>query len=55
MPLSDKACKAADPLDKAYKLTDAHGLFLLIQPNGRKYWRYKYRFQGKEKLLSFGV
>ncbi len=55
MPLTDKACKAADPLDKAYKLTDAHGLFLLIHPNGRKYWRYKYRFMGKEKLLSFGV
>ena len=37
------------------KLTDGRGLFLLLHPNGSKYWRMKYRFMGKEKLLAFGV
>lgn len=55
MPLTDKACKAAAPTDKPYKISDAHGLFLQVHPNGSKYWRYKYRYMGKEKLLSFGV
>lgn len=40
---------------KPYKLHDERGLFLLIQPNGAKYWRFKYRYGGKEKLLSFGT
>lgn len=55
MPLTDKTCKAAAPAEKAYKISDGHGLFLQIQPNGSKYWRYKFRFMGKENLLSFGV
>ena len=55
MPLTDKACKAAAPAGKPYKISDAHGLFLQVHPNGSKYWRYKYRYMGKEKLLSFGV
>jgi len=37
------------------KLTDGRGLFLLLHPNGSKYWRMKYRFMGKEKLLAIGV
>ena len=55
MPLSDTATRTAKPTDKPYKLADEKGLFLLIQPNGAKYWRLKYRFDGKEKLLSFGT
>lgn len=55
MPLSDTAIRTAKPADKPYKLSDDKGLFLLIQPNGSKYWRQKYRFGGKEKLLSFGT
>lgn len=55
MPLSDTAIRSAKPADKPYKLPDEKGLFLLIQPNGSKYWRQKYRYDGKEKLLSFGV
>lgn len=55
MPLTDKAVKAAQASDKDYKLSDEKGLFLLVKKNGAKYWRLKYRFAGKEKLLSFGV
>jgi len=55
MPLSDTAIRRAKPTDKPYKLPDERGLFLLIQPNGSKYWRQKYRFDGKEKSLSHGV
>ena len=53
--LTDPACRNAKPKDKAYKLSDEKGLFLLIHTNGSKYWRMKYRHGGKEKLLSFGV
>jgi integrase len=55
MKLSDIACKTAKPKDKPYKLSDGHGMFLEIRPNGRRYWRLKYRFGGKEKLLALGV
>lgn len=55
MPLSDTKARAAKPKEKPYKLADAGGLFLLVNPNGRKWWRLKYRFEGKEKLLSLGV
>ena len=52
MPLSDTAIRSAKPGDKPYKLPDEKGLFLLIHPNGSKYWRQKYRFDGKEKTLA---
>lgn len=55
MPLTDTAVRQARPKEKAYKLADGGGLFLLVQPNGAKYWRWKYRFAGKEKLLALGV
>ena len=54
MRLTDTAIKNAKGRDRAYKLFDGHGLFLLVNPNGRKGWRLKYRFNGKEKLLSLG-
>lgn len=54
MKLSDRACKTAKPKEKQYKLTDGAGLFLLVKPNGSKLWQLKYRFLGKEKLLSIG-
>ena len=47
--------KGARSKDRPYKLADGEGLFLLVKPNGSKLWRLKYRFQGKEKLLSFGA
>lgn len=55
MKLTAQAIKEAKPRDKAYKLSDGGGLFLAVQANGSKYWRYKYRFAGKEKLLALGV
>lgn len=55
MPLSDAAIRKAKPTDKPQKLADGGGLYLLLNPNGSKWWRIKYRFDGKEKLLSLGV
>lgn len=55
MPLNDKQIKAFKPDVKPYKKTDGEGMYLLIQPNGGKYWRMKYRFAGKEKVLAFGT
>lgn len=55
MPLTETQAKNAKPRERAYKLADSEGLFLLVQPNGTKLWRMKYRFAGKEKLLSFGA
>lgn len=55
MPLTELQAKKSKPRDHAYKLADGEGLFLLVQPNGSKLWRMKYRFGGKEKLLSFGA
>lgn len=54
MPLSDMAARKAKPAERPYKLADSGGLFLLIQTGGSKLWRFKYRHNGKEKLLSFG-
>lgn len=53
--LTDKKASAAKPAEKPYKLFDGEGLYLLVQPDGGKYWRLKYRFAGKEKLLALGV
>lgn len=55
MALTDTTCKNAKPKEKQYKLADGNGLYLLVTPTGGKYWRMKYRVDGKEKLLSFGV
>jgi len=55
MPLTETQTKNAKPRERAYKLADSEGLFPLVQPNGTKLWRMKYRFAGKEKLLSFGA
>lgn len=55
MALTDTAIKKAKPEAKARKLFDERGLFLLVTPTGGKWWRFKYRFDGKEKLLSLGT
>lgn len=55
MPLTDTALRSAKPKDKPYKLADGGGLYLLIKTNTGKYWRLKYRFAGKEKVLALGV
>ncbi len=55
MALSNTAIINAKATEKAYKLYDIDGLFLQVTPNGGKWWRLKYRFDGKEKLLSLGT
>ena len=55
VPLSDVQVRNAKPSSKPLKLFDGGGLFLLITPTGGKLWRFKYRFEGKEKSLSFGA
>lgn len=55
MALSDPAVKKAKPETKPYKMADGQGLYLQVQPSGAKYWRFKYRIAGKEKLLAIGV
>jgi len=55
MKLTDLKCKNAKPLDKPYKLSDGEGMYLDVRTNGSKYWRLKYRYNKKEKLLALGV
>ncbi|MEX7641935.1 MULTISPECIES: tyrosine-type recombinase/integrase [Stenotrophomonas maltophilia group] len=53
--LTDMAARNAKGKEKPYKLSAGAGLYLLVMPNGSRYWRMKYTFAGKEKLLSIGV
>src|SRR5271167_4302777 len=53
--LSDAKVRNAKPRTKPYKIADGEGLFLLVTPSGSKYWRLRYFFAGKEKLLALGV
>jgi integrase len=55
MPLTDRAIRNAKPGDKPIRLFDGGGMYLEIAPSGGKWWRFKYRFDGKEKRLSLGV
>lgn len=55
MKLTARQVDRSRPKDKPYKLSDGGGLYLLVNPNGSRYWRLKYRIAGKEKLLALGV
>ena len=55
MRLTDIAVRKAPVRDKTYKLTDGAGLVALVNPNGSKWWRLRYRFGGREKMLALGV
>ena len=55
MALTDVAIRNAKPRAKPYKMGDAFGLFVLIQPSGEKLWRFKYRFDGRDKKLAIGT
>src|SRR5690554_99938 len=55
MPLTASQVKSAEASEKDYKLYDEKGLLLLVKKNGAKYWRFKYRLAGKEKVLALGV
>lgn len=53
--LTDTAIRAAKPAEKPYKISDGSGLYLFMQPNGSKLWRFDYQFAGKRKTLAIGV
>lgn len=59
MKLNDTKCKNAKPLSggskSPNKLSDGRGLYLYVMPNGAKYWRFIYRFNGKQRLYAIGV
>lgn len=55
MKLTDAEIKAAKPTATPRSLTDGHGLALIIEPTGRKWWRYRYKYNGKATMLSFGT
>ena len=53
--LTDEAVHRLKPLRYPRKAADGHGLYVLIAPTGRRYWRYNYRFDGKQKTLALGI
>lgn len=55
MKLTARQVETAKPADKDYKLPDGAGLFLLVKTSGAKYWRYRYTYAGKERMLAIGV
>ncbi len=55
MPLTNTRISTCKAKKQPYKLTDSGGMYLLVHPNGSKYWRLKYRLHGKEKTLALGV
>lgn len=55
MALTDTTIRTAKPKAAQYKLHDEKGLFAIVRPTGGKLWRYKYRYQGKEKQFSIGT
>ena len=55
VPLTDMKVQKAKPQDKPVTLFDGGGLFLMVTPSGGKLWRFKYRYDGKQKLLALGA
>lgn len=55
MALTDTALRNSKPTDKPYKMYDERGLYLIVNPSGGKWWRLKYRLEGKEKTISLGT
>ncbi|MGC9237201.1 MAG: integrase arm-type DNA-binding domain-containing protein, partial [Thiomonas sp.] len=53
--LTDAALRRAKPTDKRQRLNDGDGLYLLLLPDGKRWWRFDYRHGGKDKTLSLGV
>ena len=53
-PLSETRIRTVKPIEKGYKLADGYGLYMLVTPTGGKLWRFKYRIDGKERLMSLG-
>ena len=55
MPLTDTSLRAVKPSKNTVKLFDGGGLYLEVAPSGGRWWRLKYRFEGKEKRISLGI
>jgi len=55
MPLTDTAVRNAKRRERPQKLSDGGGLHLLVNPDGARYWRMAYRYQGRQKTLALGV
>lgn len=55
MPLTETEIRKAKPTEKAFKMADGRGLYLLVTPTGSKLWRWKYRVDGKEKVMAIGT
>jgi integrase len=55
MSLSDTSLRNAKGREKPYKISDGGGLFVLISPEGKRFWRLSYRFGGKQKTMALGV
>ena len=55
MALSQMAIRNAKPREKQFKLFDGGGMYLLVLPDGNKYWRMDYRHGGKRRTLAIGV
>ncbi len=53
-PLTAIKLQSAKPKDKEYKLSDGQGLYILIKPSGGRLWRFKYRYNNKEKVIAIG-
>ncbi len=53
MALTDTKVRSAKPEDNANPLSDGDGLFLLVHANGSKYWRFRFRFGGKQHVMAF--
>lgn len=54
MALTDTSIRTAKPTEKLYRLTDSNGLCLEVASTGSKLWRYRYRYDGKGKMLALG-
>lgn len=55
MSLTDTRIRNAKPKAKAYKLSDGGGMYLLVAPDGARYWRLDYRFAAKRRTLALGI
>ncbi len=55
MPLTDTAIRNVKPIAKSFRLADSGGLYLEVSPSGGKLWRFKYRFDRKQKMMALGV
>ena len=53
--LSDAKIRSLKPKEKAYKVYDERGLYMVVNPNGSRWWRFKYKYDGRERGISLGV